>query len=178
MDKVGGTVVDDVPNFLKRLSTDEYSPAPHSDLDRKVIARTRESSGSLMSRYRLRPQHLHQASATAAGLLALNAENGHYFDVSPDALVDDATAAAAFSGEGLVIDVQTHFMAPHAMRAVPSSALQDMYRAVMPDWWTEIDDIVHFDLATYITNVFLESEVARRDPDLWRRAGRYAPAFQ
>jgi predicted TIM-barrel fold metal-dependent hydrolase len=153
-------VVDDVPNFLKRLSTDEYSPSPYSDIDRKVIARTKDSLGSLKSRYRLRPQQLHQASATAAGLIALNAEHGHYFDVSPEALMDDVTAAAGFSGEGLVIDVQTHFMAPHAMRAVPSSALQDMYRAVMPDWWTEIDDIVHFDLATYITNVFLESEVA------------------
>ena len=35
-----------------------------------------------------------------------------------------------------------------------------MYRAIMPDWWTEIDDIVRYDLATYVTNIFLETETA------------------
>ena len=129
----------DIPNFLQQLSTDEYSPAPHSDADCNVIARAGETIESATTRYRLRPQQLHRASATAAGLIALNEEYGQrFFDVHPDAVVDDATAAAAFASEGLVIDVQTHFMAPHAMHSVPCKALQDMYRATMPRWWTEV----------------------------------------
>jgi predicted TIM-barrel fold metal-dependent hydrolase len=149
------------PNFLQQLSTDEYAPAPHSRVDSQVISRTGAMLKAAMARYRLRPQQLHQASATAAGLLALNEEYGHrYYEVDPDAVVDDSTAAAAFASEALVIDVQTHFMAPHGMRALPREALQDMYRATMPRWWTEMDDIVQLDLATYVTNVFLESEVA------------------
>ncbi|SKB97167.1 amidohydrolase family protein [Sphingopyxis flava] len=151
----------DLPNFLQQLSSDEYTPAPLTKTDDRVIARTLETQQHLAERYRLRPQQLHQASATAAGLIALNEEYGHrFFDVDRDAIVDDLTAAVAFSGEGLVFDVQTHFMAPHCQRVTPVEHLHDLYRATMPQWWSEMDDIVKFDLATYITNVFLESEVA------------------
>ena len=108
-------------NFLQQLSTDEYAPAPHSRVDSQVISRTGAMLKAAMARYRLRPQQLHQASATAAGLMALNEEYGHrYYEVDPDAVVDDSTAAAAFASEALVIDVQTHFMAPHGMRACPA----------------------------------------------------------
>lgn len=152
---------EDVPNFLQQLSSDEYTPAPLTEADRRVIARTVDARRHLTERYRLRPQQLHQASATAAGLISLNEEYGQtFFDVPREAMIDDATAAAAFSGEGLVFDVQTHFMAPHCQRVTPPKHLHDMYRQTMPRWWGELDDNIQFDLATYLANVFLESEVA------------------
>lgn len=152
---------DEIPNFLKRLSTDEYQPAPHSEADKRVISHTAQTLAGESRKTTLRPQQLHRASATAAGLLALNAEYGtKFYEVHADSVVDDATAAAAFASDGLVVDVQTHFMAPHGSRMVPREGLLDMYRAVMPQWWREMDDIVRWDLAEYVTNVFLESEVA------------------
>jgi hypothetical protein len=153
-------VNDEVPSFLKRLSSDEYSPAPLSDADRTVIAQTKESLRAAAERYRLRPDAWSLASRTAAGLRALNDEYGEtFFDVPPEAVVDPQAAAAAFGGEGMVIDVQTHFVSPHSMRAHDHSTTKDLYRTLMPAWWTEADDIVKYDLAAYIRNIFLEAEV-------------------
>ncbi|MGE0383329.1 MAG: amidohydrolase family protein [Gammaproteobacteria bacterium] len=151
---------DDPASFLRPLSTDEFAPPPQSELDLRVIARARDAVRTAAGRYRLRPESLHRASATAAGLRALNAEHGDFYAVPPDAVIDDLHAAQAFRGDEPVIDVQTHFMAPHGARAVPREPLLDMYRAVMPAWWTEMDDLVRFDVGEYVANVFLETEVA------------------
>ena len=149
-----------LPNFLDRLSTDEYRPQPYSQTDRVVVARTEAGLDGAAERYRLDPERWTQTSRTAAGLLALNAEYGErFYHLDPQAVVDPDLAAAAFGGEGLIIDVQTHFLAPHADRG-GVSYITDVYRALMPAWWTEMDDLIKFDLACYIQNVFLETDVA------------------
>ncbi len=149
-----------IPNFLDRLSTDEYRPQPYSETDRVVVARTEAGLDGAAERYRLDPARWTQTSRTAAGLLALNAEYGErFYHLDPQAVVDPDHAAAAFGGDGLIIDVQTHFLAPHADRG-GISYITDVYRALMPAWWTEMDDIIKFDLACYIQNVFLETDVA------------------
>lgn len=152
----------DRPLFLRRLSTDEYRPNPYTLREARVVARTIDRLRDAADDQATAPWRLAAGRAgTAAGLLELNAEAGDtFFDVSPDALRDDATADAAFDGPELVIDVQTHFMAPHCQQtAMPQ--LTEMYlRAVMPDWWKELDGIVAYDLAAYLTNVFLKTETA------------------
>lgn len=151
----------EIPNFLRRLSSDEYQPEPYTEADRKVIAGTRETLRTTAERYRLRPDKWPLASGTAAGLRALNDEYGDaYYEVGPEAVVDPDAAAEIFGGDGLVVDVQTHFIAPHCARVMPPDHILKVYRAVMPGWWSEMDDIVQYDLAAYIKNIFLESDVA------------------
>jgi hypothetical protein len=150
---------DKIPNFLGRLSTDEYRPQPYSDADRRVVAKTEATLAAAAERYRLNPDRWSLASRTAAGLLALNAEAGErIFEVDPQAVTDPQAAAAAFAGDGLVMDVQTHFIAPHSVRAGGVQILP-LYRELMPAWWTETDDLIKYDLAAYIQNIFLEADV-------------------
>ena len=112
-------------------------------------------------RYCLRSDRWPSASATAAGLLSLNKEYGErFFEVNEGALVDADESAAAFRSDSPVIDVQTHFIAPRCVATQMLPELIEMYRSMMPPWWTEMDDIVKYDLAEYVRNIFLESEVA------------------
>ncbi|WP_342234481.1 amidohydrolase family protein [Inquilinus sp. OTU3971] len=149
------------PSFLDRLSSDEYDPLPYTPSDRRVLAHTDQLVQGSAERIKVRPHLLHGRAATAAGLIALNQEWGvDFYRVPPDAVADDATAAEAFRGRGIVIDAQTHFMAPHCARTVSRDIVVDMYKAIMPDWWTETNDLVAFTVAEYISNVFLETETA------------------
>jgi hypothetical protein len=156
-----GTEIDR-PAFLRRLSTDEYDPVPYSSRDERVVARTAARlANAADERRRSVPELASGRAGTAVGLAALNAEWGQtFYEVPEDALRDDAAASAAFDGPELVVDVQTHFMAPHAQNAGHAEFLLDLYRGLMPEWWTEMDDVVKWDLAAYIKNVFLETETA------------------
>jgi hypothetical protein len=148
-----------IPNFLDRLSSDEYEPQPYSEADRRVVARTEDRLRATAERYRLRPDRWSLASRTAAGLLALNAEHGErFYEVEEQAVADPAAAASSFAGDGPVIDVQTHFVAPHSARFGIDHTL-GIYRELMPAWWSETDDIVKYDLAAYIRNIFLEADI-------------------
>jgi predicted TIM-barrel fold metal-dependent hydrolase len=60
----------------------------------------------------------------------------------------------------MIVDVQTHFVAPRFARAMPMDWVMKQFKAVMPAWWTEMDDLTQFDLSAYINNVFLETDVA------------------
>jgi predicted TIM-barrel fold metal-dependent hydrolase len=150
------------PSFLDRLSSDEYDPLPYTPEDQRVVAHTAQVLEETAGRLKLpSARFLEGRAATAAGLTALNEEWGAEFYFLPsEALVDDRAAAEAFGGRGIVIDVQTHFMAPHSARTGNPQLTLEMYRAIMPDWWTEMDDLVAFTVAEYITNVFLETETA------------------
>jgi hypothetical protein len=146
------------PSFLQPLSSDEYAPLPLRASDRRAVARTQEALAPAVAGYgRALPSRLR----TAAGLAALNAEAGErFYEVPPDALRNEETAAFLFAGRGPVIDVQTHFLAPHAAAAGASTILDTMYRALMPDWWGELDDIAARSLEDYVRNVFLECETS------------------
>lgn len=149
-----------LPPFLRRLHTDEYAAPAYSAVDLRVLRRTAQTVDDAVERTGLLPPQAELRRATAAGLRALNDEHGAaYYDVPPDATTDTAVAERVFGGDEVVVDVQTHFCAPHSAPVV-NPTTTDLYRAVMPDWWTEMDDLVSRDLAEYIRNVFLETENA------------------
>lgn len=148
----------DPPLFLQRRSTDEYQPLPHSEIDQRVVERARRALLDASSATNRHPQVLASGRAnTAAGLRALNAEWGDtFYDVPVEAVESDEGAGAAFDGPERVIDVQTHFLAPHAAQSTPQ--LRDFYDATMPAWWAELEGVDKYDLGTYISKVFLETE--------------------
>jgi hypothetical protein len=99
-------------------------------------------------------------TGTAAGLLALNELAGEpYYQVPREAALERAAADAAFGGDELVIDVQTHYVSDRAL-GVWGPMIQQMYRSLQPDWWRGIDGMAAYDLAEYLRCVFLESETA------------------
>ena len=146
------------PSFLRSLSSDEYAPPPATATELRARARTAESME--LSRRRS-GRELPSRLRTAAGLAALNAEHGHEFYRLPrEAPIEEAAATEAFDGPETVIDVQTHFLAPHAVRSGVPETMRQMYRAVMPDWWSELDDLTQLTLDDYVRNVFIEAETA------------------
>jgi uncharacterized protein len=150
------------PLFLRRLSTDEFQPPPYTTADLRVLDCTRATLEMTGHRLEQSPSALVETRlGTAAGLRALNEEWGaEFFEVPADAAIDADVAREIFRKREPVIDVQTHFMGPRAHKALPYEFLAGMYRSLMPDWWTEMDDLVRWDLAAYINNVFLETETA------------------
>src|SRR5260370_41603448 len=87
----------DQPVFLRRLSTDEYSPVPYSPRDERVVGQTTASlADAADERRRAVPVLAAGRLGTAAGLAAINAEGGATFYEGPeDPLRDDGAAAGA-----------------------------------------------------------------------------------
>jgi uncharacterized protein len=152
----------DRPMFLRQLCTDEYRPLPYSAADRLVIRRTQAALAAAADRQGAPVRALAGGRlATAIGLRALNQEyGGEFFDVPGPACVHEEAAAEALSGDELVVDVQTHYMAPHSSAIFPKEWLRDLLRSVMPPFWHDLDEQAQWDLAYYITNVFLRTETA------------------
>ena len=120
----------DVPTFLQALHTDEF-PARTS----AAIARA--------------TQHAHDSAdgvaggddfgfwagrqGTAAGLLGVNAQfDAAYYDVPAEAVADREAADEALSGDEVVVDVQTHYLADRLQPIVPH--LTELYKNAMPSW--------------------------------------------
>jgi predicted TIM-barrel fold metal-dependent hydrolase len=151
-----------IPPFLRRLHTDEFVAPTRDSAQRRVCRAAHERVVALADELR-RPPGLVTASrrATAAGLRALNDEySTEFYAVPADAERSDSAANDVFAPVGPVIDAQTHFLAPHSALALGRDFLWDMYRALMPRWWTEMDDIAVWSFAEYLRNVFVESETA------------------
>lgn len=148
--------------FLRQLSTDEYAPQPYTAADVRVIRRTQAGLAVAADRRDRPVQALAEGRvATAVGLRALNEEYGaEFFRVPEAATLHEDAAAEAFSGDELVIDVQTHYMAPHSMALFPADWLRELLRSVMPPFWHDLDEPARWDLAYYLTNVYLRTETA------------------
>jgi hypothetical protein len=154
----------DRPMFLRQLCTDEYTPQPYTEADRRVVRRT-QTALDLVSKDRRVPVSAlaGERTATAAGLRALNAEygpawGGDFYHVPDSATMGEDEAAEAFAGDELVVDVQTHFMAPHSMSLFQCDWLRDLLRQVMPPWWRDLDAGHAWDLSYYLTNVYLRTD--------------------
>src|SRR5262249_42389950 len=65
-----------------------------------------------------------------------------------------------FRSDQPVIDVQTHYIAPRCHRSVMPNSIRETYTRLMPGWWSEMDDIIKWDIAEYIRNIFLETEIS------------------
>ncbi len=149
-----------IPSFLRRLGTDEWYAPVRQPSQRRMAWEVHDRVHAISDD--LGVPHTFAATtrrATAAGLRALNREFGHeFYAVPPDAERSERVAGEAFGAVGPVIDVQTHFLAPHSAHALGRDFLRDMYRALMPQWWTEMDDLGVWTFAEYLRNVFVESE--------------------
>jgi uncharacterized protein len=156
VDRVDATL----PAFLRRLHTDEFPPQSRDELQRRVCSEVGAGVRGIADEHCV-PVSLAAATrrATAAGLQALNRAWGdRFYEVPADAIRSEEAAAEAFGRVGPVIDVQTHFLAPHSAAALGRAFLFDMYQSLMPDWWTEMDDLEMWTFAEYVRNVFVESE--------------------
>ena len=151
-----------LPPFLRPLHTDEFGPQPREERHQRACDAAQKAVEAIAARQqRPAPIAARSQCATAAGLRALNAEWGdEFFAVPEDATHSDAAAADAFGGVGPVVDVQTHFLAPHAATTAGCDFLLNLYRSLMPDWWSEMDDLTAYTFAEYLRNVFIESETA------------------
>ncbi len=151
-----------IPSFLRPLHTDEFRPAPRTVRRARLCAEVDDRIRALADERRVAPALLAGTrAATAAGLRALNREWGHdFYAVPEDAERSDAAAANWFAPVGPVVDVQTHFLAPRSSAALGRTMLTDLYRSVMPDWWTELDDLDGWTFAEYLHNLYVESETA------------------
>jgi hypothetical protein len=154
-----------LPVFLRRLSTDEYEPAPYTAADRRVIRRLRITAERAQRKLRMSTgDYFAGRMGTSAGLRALNAEwNDEFYEVAAEAETDRDAAQHAFHNDYPIIDIQTHFVADrqYAMHEY-TTGIFDVYRAVMPDFFVGMDDRPQFNfgMADYLRCVFLETENA------------------
>ena len=107
-------------------------------------------------------RYVESRRGTAAGLLAMNESVGgiRYFEVPPEAALDDDAAGAAFASDGPVIDVQTHWIADRPTLKDFERTVLGHYRGMAPDWWSGLDDVTAFSIAEYLRCVFVEAETA------------------
>jgi predicted TIM-barrel fold metal-dependent hydrolase len=151
-----------VPSILRPLSTDEYAAPPRTDVQQQAADVTAAESIDAAHRVRVPVRsYVESQRGTAAGLLSLNDAGGRqYFEVPPEAGLDDAAAGAAFASDGPVIDVQTHWIAQRPTLDEFRSNVSYAYRLMKPDWWDGIDGMVAYDIAEYLRCVFVEADTA------------------
>jgi hypothetical protein len=151
-----------LPLVVRRASSDEYDPVPYNERDLRVVARLRAESPERARRLGMSLAEFWAGrSGTAGALRAVNeAWGGGFYDIPAEAASDPEAAAAALGGDGLVIDVQTHYVAPHRAEAPAAAAVLGFIQNVAPDRWKGLDKMTGFGLAEYLRYVFLESETA------------------
>ena len=100
--------------LLAAKSTDEYAPLPPSAAVRQAAARFDERVAAIAPKLGLSAaDHAFDRRGTATALRALDAAHGGgYFSLDEATETDEDAAAAAFSGNAPVVDVQTHFIDP------------------------------------------------------------------
>jgi uncharacterized protein len=151
-----------LPAFLEQLASDEYAPPPLSPRDERARADTRERGAANAARTGVASSaYCASRRGTAAGLRALNAATGReWYRVPAEAELEADAADACFSGDAPVIDVQTHFVSDRPECERWNRTLHAMYEAVAPHWWRGLDDLVAYDMTTWLRCVFGESETA------------------
>jgi predicted TIM-barrel fold metal-dependent hydrolase len=155
-------VTESVPSILQPLSTDEYDPLPRTKLQQQATDTAAQAGTESADRLKTPVRaYVQSRRGTATGLLSLNdAAGDRYFEVPPEATLDDEAAAAAFASDGPVIDVQTHWIADRPTLGSFQDTILGLYRRMAPDWWTGLDDVTAYSLAEYLRCVFVESETA------------------
>jgi len=151
-----------VSPVLAPLSTDEYAPRPLAPRDLRALARARDSARRSASRPGL--DELADAAdrtGLAATLRAVDDEaGGGFFDLAASAASDPAAADAAFAGDEIVVDVQTHLVRPSRAQSAAAGALWGFLRSVDPDRWGSGVDVRLLAAPAWATAVFAGSETA------------------
>ena len=129
-----------LPLVLQRRGNDEFHPIPWSERDLAAVGRTAAravaESRTLLDQRRFAESR----RGGAAALRAIDdAWGGGYYHVPPEAETDPEAADAAFAGDELVIDVQTHYVARHRAEAPGVDGVMGFIRNVAPDRWKGLD---------------------------------------
>jgi hypothetical protein len=151
-----------IPSILQPISTDEYVAPPRTEAQRMAVALAKAANPDAARRLGLDVrEYTPSQRGTAAGLLAVNAATGQrYFELAPEAGLDDAVAKHAFASDGPVIDVQTHWVANQTGYAKFQSSVLKLYAALAPNWWKGLEDVAAYSMAEYLRCVFVEAETA------------------
>ena len=151
-----------LPSFLRRLSTDEFTPPLYTPLERRVVARVKnEGLDAARRANRTLADYWASRLGTASALRALNDAWGHeFYTVPKEATADQETADAALGGDELVIDVQVHFMGDGREQSQFAIRVKQYMEQVAPDRFKGMDSVTGYTLAEMIRLVYLESETA------------------
>ncbi len=155
-----------IPVFLARLSTDEYSPPPESPTVRRAVARVRAEGPEYAARLSMSlTDYWSGRRGTAAALRAVDeAWGGGFYNLPKEAELDKDAADAALGGDHLVIDVQVHYVSdrPGAHKRttqsidVASSVAHDRFQGLSKLVWNQ--RALGFSFAEFLRCVFLETE--------------------
>jgi hypothetical protein len=150
-----------LPVLFQRRSTDEYVAPQPTTRDLRIGARVGdEITAGAAALGRAPLAYATSRMGTAAGLVALNAEFGdQFYDVPPEATRDADAADAALGSDGLLVDVQTHYVAGRHDNMNLQQWTMEMYRSLAPTWWEGMQGMVAYDFTEYLRCVFLESDV-------------------
>jgi len=151
-----------VPRFLQRRSNDEFVPPPFDERELAAARAAATLTETNSERLRLAAsEYAESRRGIAAGLLSVNqANDGEYFRVPAEAPLDDEAADAAFGGDELIIDVQTHYIADRPACETSRDLIRTMYPLYGDDWWAGLSKVDALDFVEYLRCVFLESDTA------------------
>ena len=151
-----------VPRFLQRRSNDEFVPPPFDERELAAARAAATLTETNSERLRLAAsEYAESRRGIAAGLLSVNqANDGEYFRVPAEAPLDDEAADAAFGGDELIIDVQTHYIADRPACETSRDLIRTMYPLYGDDWWAGLSKVAALDFVEYLRCVFLESDTA------------------
>ena len=151
-----------VPPLLRHRHSDEFAPPPWTPADRRAVERVTRAAESAAARAGLTARAwLDSRLGTAATLRAIDAEaGGGFYAVPAEAEHDRAAADAAFSGDEVVIDVQTHLVRPSLAAGSAGDALFGFLKSVDPARWGGGVDPELLGGSMWAANVFGGSETA------------------
>ncbi len=151
-----------LPLPLQRRSNDEFPPLPYSARDLRAVAQVLDAAPGRARALGLAPtRYAASRMGTAAALRAIDAAwGGGFYAVPAEAETDQAAADAALGGPELVVDVQTHYIAPHRARSEGAAGVLGFIQMVAPERWKGLTGAAGLGLAEYLRCVFLESETA------------------
>ena len=157
-----------LPVFLQRLSSHEYSPVPHTPLQRRVVEKVRAEGPTSASRLSLPlADYWSGRQGTAAGLRALDqAYGGGFYRVPEEAELDRGAADSALGGDELVIDVQTHYISERAPLQEWTKVLTEAAEGLGSDRFRGLGKLmrnqlqVGYSLAEFLRGIYLESDTA------------------
>jgi hypothetical protein len=151
-----------VPPLLRHLHSDEFAPPPWRAVDRRAVARVSAAAETVAPGAGLTTRaYLDTRLGTAATLRAIDAEaGGGFYSVPADAERDRAAADAAFAGDQVVVDVQTHLVRPSLAAGPAGDALGFFLRSVDPARWGHGIDPALLGASMWAANLFGGSETA------------------
>lgn len=150
------------PPLLAPRHTDEFGVVALGPAQRRAAAATVERAARAARTARVELAiHLYGRCGTASTLRALDAEHGGgFFDVPIEAETEPAAAAGCFSGDGPVIDVQTHLVRPSRITTSGAKALMGFLRLVDPDRWSDPIDPEQMSAPAWASTMFGGSETS------------------